>query len=170
MPKTYEPINTQTLGSAVSTVTFSSIPSTYTDLVLVVSGAMASGSGTFAFWQANGDTATNYSYTTLHGVGSSAYSDRLVNTSQPTLNYYSDMSTTLGQSVMVATWLNYSNATTFKTALVRSGNATGSAYPGTSAIVGMWRSTAAITSLAIKANGVNFAIGSTFTLYGIKAA
>jgi hypothetical protein len=170
MALTYEKIATNTLGSAAASVTFSSISGSYTDLVLVVSGAMASGSGTFAFWQANGDTATNYSYTTLHGVSSSAYSDRVTNSSQPTLNYYSDMSTTLGQSVMVATWLNYSNTTTFKTTLVRSGNATGSAYPGTSAIVGMWRSTAAITSLAIKANGVNFATGSTFTLYGIKSA
>ena len=170
MPSTYSQIATQTLGSATSTVTFSSIPQTYTNLVLVVSGAMASGSGTFAFWQANGDTATNYSYTTLHGTGTTAGSDRLSNTSQPTLNYYSDMSTTLGQNTIVATWSNYSNTTTFKTALVRSGTASGPTYPGTSAIVGLWRNTAAITSLAIKANGVNFAVGSTFTLYGIKGA
>jgi hypothetical protein len=80
------------------------------------------------------------------------------------------MSTTLGQNIIVATWLNYSNTTTFKTTLVRSGTSTGSSFPGTTAIVEMWRSTAAINRLDIKANGVNFAVGSTFTLYGIKAA
>jgi hypothetical protein len=166
---TYVALKQTTVDIATPSVTFTSIPQGYTDLVVVMSAAMSSGSGTFSSWQANGDTGTNYSSTTLYGTGSSTGSERQTNTANPYLNYYSDISTTLGQNTTIATWLNYSNTTTFKTALVRSGTASGSTYPGTSAHVGLWRNTAAITSLAIKANGVNFAAGSTFSLYGIAA-
>ena len=62
--------------------------------------------------------------------------------------------------------MNYSNATTFKTCLVRAGAANNS----TLATVGLWRNTAAITSVSITCDGANFVIGSTFSLYGIKAA
>jgi hypothetical protein len=167
---TYVALATQTLGSAQSSVTFSSISGSYTDLILVMSAALASGSGTYSSWQANGDTGTNYSVTRLFGTGSSAGSDRESNTANPVLNYYSDISPTLGQNTTIATWLNYSNTTTYKTMLVRAGIASGTTYPGTSAIVGLWRNTAAITSLTIKPNAVNFATGSTFSLYGIAAA
>jgi hypothetical protein len=62
--------------------------------------------------------------------------------------------------------MNYSNATTYKTALARtSEDGVAAAY------VGLWRSTSAITSITIdKGSSDNFASGSTFTLYGIKAA
>jgi hypothetical protein len=69
--------------------------------------------------------------------------------------------------------MNYSNTTTNKTALLRIGNAGSSVM----ANVFLWRSTAAINSISITApdntgGGTpdQFAIGSTFTLYGIKAA
>ena len=170
MPSTYTPIQTYTLGSTTSTVTFSSIPSTYTDLVMVMSSAIPSGTDQFSFWQANGDTSTNYSFTDLYGTGSTASSDRSSNVTNPALNYYSNITTTVGQNTTIATWLNYSNTTTYKTMLARSNNASSTTYAGVSTIVGMWRSTAAITSLAFKVSGNDFKTGSTFTLYGIKAA
>jgi hypothetical protein len=169
MTITYEKIATTTLGGTAADVTFSSIPATYTDLVLVMSAAIPSGTDAFSFWQANGDTATNYSQTNLYGTGSTAGSDRITSISNPSFNYYSNITTTVGQNTTVATWLNYSNTTTYKTMLVRSNTATGPSFPGVSAIVGMWRNTAAITSLAFKVQGNSFATGSTFTLYGIKA-
>jgi hypothetical protein len=63
---------------------------------------------------------------------------------------------------------NYSNTTTYKTALLRSNLATGT-YPGVDAFVGLWRSTSAITSITILPASNNLLSGSTFTLYGIKA-
>jgi hypothetical protein len=63
--------------------------------------------------------------------------------------------------------MNYSNTTTNKTVLARAGIA----GDRTRAIVNLWRSTSAITSILIINNGsVNFVAGSTFTLYGIKVA
>jgi len=62
--------------------------------------------------------------------------------------------------------MNYSNTTTYKTGLVRAN----SAASGTDAIVGLWRSTAAITSIVATHDTAQFATGSTFTLYGIASA
>ena len=158
---TYVAIAEQTLGSAAASVTFSSIPGTYTDLVLVLSVQDASGN-TFAL-QFNGDTSTNYSRTRLLGDGSAASSGRTTNATSMVFNYVG--TTTSEFSASIANVMNYSNATTYKTALVRSN----AAPVGTSASVGLWRSTSAITSITINA-GSTFATGSTFSLYGIASA
>jgi len=168
MPATYEPISTQTLASAIADVYFYSIPQTYTDLVLVITGTSAS--ATNADWRANGDNTSTYSTqqffsTNSNTVGSSmASGDNFAR-----FDNYGALGTT-GLYLAVAHFMNYSNSTTYKTCINRSGN-TGGPYPGTSLHVGTWRNTAAITSLNILSqSGANFAIGCTFTLYGIKAA
>ena len=163
---TYTPIATTTLGSAAASYTFSSIPSTYTDLVCVI--AAAGSIGTDIAINYNGDTGTNYSETILYGTGSAAGSVRETNTTRPLLDYYGGLSTTLGNQVTIVNIMNYSNTTTYKTALSRS-NQAGS---GVDAGVVLWRNTAAITSVTIKttAGGANLAIGSVLTLYGIQAA
>ena len=83
MPNTYSTIATTTLGTAVSSYTFNSIPSTYTDLVLVFQGN-ESGTADGILVQLNGDTANNYSTTLIIGDGTTATSDR--NTSTSSLN------------------------------------------------------------------------------------
>ena len=161
---TYTPIATTTLGSAAASYTFSSIPSTYTDLILVFNGSASSGTP-FTTLRFNGDTATNYSDTTLSGNGTSASSGR---DSSTTFIYVSGADTlSTGMSQLIVNFQNYSNTTTYKTALARSANAAN----GTSAAVGLWRSTAAINSITVMLNSAsNYAAGSTFTLYGIAAA
>jgi hypothetical protein len=161
MPSTYEPIATQTLGSAAASVTFSSIPSTYTDLVLVINPTMASNADVTIIF--NGDTANNYSSTYLSGNGTTASSSRF--STFPKI-YLDSINTGTGIVQYNVSIMNYSNATTYKTALARFA----SAGVGTQATVGLWRSTAAITSMTITGDTVNFTTGSTFTLYGIKAA
>lgn len=165
MPATYEPIATQTLGSAAASVTFSSIPATYTDLVVIIDGEGTSPSAsqdvTFRF---NGETAaTNYSQTYLRGTGSVAQSGR----------YSESYLQQAGAWVSgrrynhIINIQNYSNTTTFKTSLVRTNWAGGDV----AAIVILWRATpAVINQMVININNGNFASGSTFTLYGIKAA
>jgi hypothetical protein len=163
MPVTYTPIATQTLGSAAATVTFSSIAGTYTDLLLISNNKLAGGT-TAGFWlQFNSDTASNYSDTYFYGDGTTAASGRASNQTKMFIGNTNatDFNT---QTVSIQ---NYSNSTTYKTALGRA------AVPAnyTIAYVGLWRSTSAITSIVIGNDAAqNFAIGSTFTLYGIKAA
>lgn len=172
MPATYEPISTQTLGSDQATVTFSSIPQTYTDLMLVAN-LKHSFAGSAAVQlnaiQFNSDTTSNYSTTYIQGNGSAASSSRL--SSQSALTILSSMAS--ATSFMASTFhiFNYTNSTTFKTVLYRQGNADDSNY-GAVASVGLWRATpAAITTIDLKATSTYvWKTGSTFTLYGIKAA
>lgn len=163
MASTYTPIATSTLGSAAASYTFTSIPSTYTDLIVVVSGNGAVNTGIML--QFNGAT-TNYSLTQLGGNGTVASSAR--RTSQSFMNItYSGYFTTSGQSMVFANIMNYANTSTYKSVIVRSGNAAN----GTDAIAGLWSSTSAITSVLIGNDGSgNIAAGTTFTLYGIQAA
>ena len=158
---TYTPIATTTLVSAAASYTFSSIPSSYTDLVLVINANITSGSEDAAI-QFNGDTGTNYSRTVLFADSiNGALSVR--STSQSRISV-AGFSSTIGNAIIQVQ--NYSNTTTNKTALCR-GNLTGQ---GTYAIVGLWRNTAAITSITIGTTGSTWTAGSTFTLYGIAAA
>lgn len=165
MAVTYEKIATNTLGSAASSVTFSSIPATYTDIVAVINGGGSANIN--VSMQFNGDTASNYSITAVAGDGSSASSTRRTSQTAMRLDENSFTSTTLGASNLIVSIMNYANTTTYKTVLSRSNNAAA----GTSAIVGLWRATpAAINQVVINAIGGNWITGSTFTLYGIKAA
>ena len=164
MPVTYTPIASQTLSSSATTVTFSSIPSTYTDLVLVTNAAATT--NTFGEIRFNSDTATNYSRTVIYGDGSSAIS--FIDTTDPNGFNYDFVPASLGN---IATFhiMNYANTTTFKTTLARVNNA----YSGgaTEATVALWRSTSAITTVTLALNSTHsYIAGSTFTLYGIKAA
>ena len=161
MASTYTPIATTTLGADTASVTFSSISSAYTDLVLVLN--WTSSTSEFPMLQFNGDTATNYSWTDVVGNGTSALSYRGSNVAGVyTLTY-------AGATWSNAIWniQNYSNTTTYKTVLTRA-NGTGS-Y--TEANVGLWRNTSAINSIKVTfQTASNYKTGSTFTLYGIKAA
>ena len=158
MTATYDKIAAYTAPSAVSSYTFSTIPSTYTDLVLVANGSTSTATGNIRI-QFNGDTASNYSNTRLLGDGSSASSAR--NSGAP-YSAIGDWGT--DRCTLVTSFQNYSNATTNKTVLSRSGS-----EGFVSAYVAMWRSTAAITSIAIFKTSADFTTGTTFTLYGIKA-
>jgi pantothenate kinase len=167
MPTTYEPIQTYTLGTAAATITFSSIPATYTDLRLVVVATSTSSATNFQI-QFNSDTATNYSSTYLNGNGAAASSGR--NTSAANIQF-TDVTATSTTIPQMYTMDIFSYAgSTFKTALGTSSqdyNGSGSS----ASLVGLWRSTSAINALLIKTSGApTFSIGTTATLYGIKNA
>ena len=163
MASTYEPIATTTLSSATSSVTFSSISGSYTDLVLIMNGQCSSGGSQNSWINFNSDTNTNYSTTSLWGDGTGAYSARSSNQTKTGLCGFSSSV----NSTVIYTINNYSNSTTYKTIIGR-GNVSNDLID---ARVGLWRSTSAISSITIGISGsVNFNAGSTFTLYGIKAA
>jgi hypothetical protein len=165
MPKTYEPIASQTLGSAAATVTFSSISGTYTDLILISQAQNTGGTwGTFNV-RVNGDSGTNYSRTYMYGNGSSTGSGRQINTTESVIGTIPASSGGFFTLVKI-NFMNYSNTTTNKTFICTENDVSNAA----TATVNLWRNTAAITSIAIFSSVGNLATGSTFTLYGIKAA
>jgi hypothetical protein len=161
MASTYEKIATTTLGSASATVTFSSISGSYTDLRLIIAGGFAGGLDDLLV-RVNSDTGNNYSRSFMYGSGTSAVGGRAANASG---FYVAGLNG--GQSVSKWDFMNYSNSTTYKTVLVRSDAADWATF----ATVALWRSTSAINAMSIaNASAGNFNAGTTFTLYGIKAA
>jgi hypothetical protein len=165
---TYTPIATTTLGAAASDVTFSTISGAYTDLVLVVNSIANSSNISSVIQVGNGsiDTGSNYSATILYGDGSSPASTRTTSGTAINLNFFAEATTT-APNIIIVHLQNYSNTTTYKTLLSRAGGAPS----GVSAIVGLWRSTAAINTIKIsRSAAINYATGSSFTLYGIASA
>ena len=164
MPRTYEPIASQTLGSDTSSVTFSSIPGTYTDLVLVMVASSTHTGVTDFRVRFNSSSTANYSRTRLTGDGSSATSTRDTDGSYGYFGHLNNSTTNF--SVSRTQIMSYANTNVFTTTLVESAEA------GTRVQreVGLWRVTDAITSILIIAGAGNLRLGSTFALYGIKAA
>jgi hypothetical protein len=154
MPKTYEPIATATATG--TTVTFNSIPQTYTDIHYVIYTPTFGGVNTNMNF--NSDTSTNYSFVQMYGeVGFSTPASFRGNNVTYCLSGVSDGTAAIRGHIM-----NYSSTTTFKTLICRGG---GGRYIESS--VSLWRSTAAITSILV---GPNLSSGTVVTLYGIKAA
>jgi len=161
---TYVPIATYTVPSDTTSYTFTSIPSTYTDLYLVAAFATdAASSINLNVGSGSIDTASNFSWTYLLGNGTAASSSR---GSADTRIFSGATNSVNGQCNMEISFQNYSNATTYKTTLSRFNDTT----QGTYATVGLWRNTAAINQIRILANGNNLKSGSTFSLYGILGA
>ena len=163
MAKTYEPIATYTIQSAQTSYTFTAIPSTYTDLVLVMQTQWTTAGNSDAGLRFNSDTGSNYSRTWVEGTGTAPVSGRGSNeTVMYIVGYFSNTIST-----QICHIMNYANTTTYKTAINReSSNPSDS---NVAAKIGLWRSTVAINSVTIYGTK-SFATGSTFTLYGIKAA
>lgn len=165
MPATYEPIATTTLGSAAASITFSSIASSWTDIRLILTSSAASGT-IYPVLVINDDNAgSSYSQTNLRADGATASSNRSTNAGSGWDFAYNGVTTT--PSLLTADFMSYAGST-FKTCLITNSNdRNGSGY--SDRYVGLWRSTSAITKIAVVA-GANFAIGTTATLYGIKNA
>jgi hypothetical protein len=160
MTATYESIATTTVGTATNNVTFSSISSSFTDLLFILdlnNSSSALGSIQIQF---NSDTGSNYSHTYLLGNGSSASSAINSNGTYSEIGYLG----TTGKIQISTNIMNYSNTTTNKTLISRFD----AAQSQTGTYVGLWRSTSAINSVKIITQN-NMATGSTLTLYGIKA-
>lgn len=169
MPATYDLIRSTTISSNTTSFTWSSIPSTYTDLIVVASNVTSTTAGGTIYLRFNNDTNSNYSMTEMYGNGTSALSTRVSSTTVIPIMYFTTTGTTQTGQISIAHIMNYSNSTTNKTVLVRENNASDASYPGAGAIVGLWRSTAAINTIDFSNNTKTWNSG-TFTLYGIKAA
>jgi hypothetical protein len=161
---TYSLIASNTVtGSVASSITFSSIPATFTDLILVGSVKFNNTNGEAVWMQFNSDTATNYSRTQLEGYTTPPPSGRASNETK--LVMYSASNANFVPYLINI--LDYSNATTYKTTLFRTSDV-GNPVAG----VGLWRATpAAINTILLTMNtsANSFAIGTTFKVYGIQA-
>jgi hypothetical protein len=159
-----------TLGSAAADITFSSIPSTYNHLKLVISGACASTSfnGTTFNVQVNGDTSNNYAFATVSkyaGAGATMTLEGQFSQTQFELgNIWVGQAVTNALASVEMTFFNY-KGTTLRKGMTFIGGGWSDA-PGTGSGSGAWKSTSAITSIKLYSGGGNFMTGTRATLYG----
>ena len=166
---TYVKIASQTLASAASSYTFSNVPQGYTDLVLITTSLSNGGAATKHSIRVNGDSGNNYSTTAIDGSGSAAESWRQSSyITNDLTNYGASTTNTTIPITSIANFMSYSNPVIRKTIISRFN----SSYGEVTATVANWNSTSPITSITMTASGTSgsFASGSTFTLYGVKAA
>lgn len=160
---TYDFISSNTLTTATSAVTFSSIPGTYRDLVFTVAGK-SSVAGVYAYITTSGSTGTyNYAFLTGRGSGTVA----TANTGDNKIQIPGDgsyWSTNFSTSV-IGHVMDYSTTDKHKTFLIRSGGTT--SLGAVEMMVARYPSTSAITSITFTMNTANFTIGTNFQLYGI---
>lgn len=166
MPKkTYTQINSVTLAASSSTVTFSSLPQNFRDLVLIASAA-STGGGTNAAVRFNSDSGSNYSRVLMGANGVGAVGTAAGTQTGFQYDNWAFTTTTLGNSNHILQIMDYSATDKHKTILARA-NRFGETID---ALAGRWANTAAITSVQVVSfSGESYIAGSTFTLYGIEA-
>jgi len=165
---TYTLISSNVLSSSAASVTFSSIPATYTDLVLRVS-ARGDNTGLLLEMTLNSATST-YSNTLLLGDGATASSTR--NTGQAYLRagYVNPSGSTASTFSSGEIYIPNYTSTTNKamSSLGMTENNATTAYIANYA--NLWQTSSAITSISLQVTGQNFVSGSSFYLYGISNA
>ena len=172
---TYTLISSNVLASSAASVTFSSIPATYTDLVLRMSVRTNAGSNTDSIEITfNGDTSSNYSTRVLYGSGSGgAGADQYANNVPSRVWYGATGNTatanTFGSAeVYIPNYLVSQNKQTGNVGMAE----TNAAAALMAATASLWRNTAAITTILLDPldGSASFQIGSSFYLYGISNA
>lgn len=167
MATTFVKIQTVTASSAVASLSFTSIPQTYTDLKLVFSGrsertASAYDSLVVKF----NSTATTYTARRLYGEGGSAGSDT-VTTQQGAFSSNSTTANVFGSiEVYIPNYTSSNEKSTLSDSVAENND--GSAY-GVQMIASKWNGTSAITQIDLSATS-NFMTHTTATLYGIKSS
>jgi hypothetical protein len=159
---TYTPLANVTLGSSSSSVTFSSIPATYRDLILVVNGTVDTGTGLRLRF--NNDSGNNYSYAVMAGLaaGETSISGGGQNRLYPA---YANQSS--GQRfTYTAQIMDYSATDKHKTVLFRDNSLNGTIV---SASAQRWANNTAVTQLNLLLDSGNYNAGTTAALYGIAS-
>jgi len=155
---TYTLIDSVTLGSSASSVTFSSISQDYGDLVLVIDGQTTGGSN--CSFTLNSDTGANYPYVFMRGDGSSTTSG----TTTANANYVGYFTSNPCNAIIQI--MDYSATDKHKSSLVRMNDSSARVF----ANANRWASTSAMNRIDfILSGGESFATGSTFYLYGIAS-
>jgi hypothetical protein len=163
-------IETKVLASAAASISFTSIPQTFTDLVMVISTRSDSANSGFPWQQANlsvnGNTASltgRQLYGLGNSVASNTYSGSLLadwgqstatvaNTFSNSIVYFPNYTLAINKSISIDA--------------VQESNGTSAAM---GIIAGLWSNTAAITSLTLTTGIGNFVATSSISLYGVTS-
>jgi hypothetical protein len=159
---TYIALANITLSGTDSEIEFASIPATYRDLVLVITGGISSGVANVRMTLNSDTTDANYSWVQMSGTGSATSSTTPSNGEQRYINYFGYPEADLHMNILV-NLMDYSATDKHKTYLSRANQADN----GVTALAGRWGNTNAVTNIKITPTASTFRADSTFALYGI---
>lgn len=156
------------LGSAQASITFSSIPQTYTDLMLVVSARLSSANSEGLFIEFNGSTS-GYSARDLYGTGTSAASSTNPYgiTSKLFVGSQASSAQTSNTFGVTSAYIPNYTSSSQKSVSAETVYETNSTAAGMDVLAGLWTGTAAISSIVITSNNGNLVQYTSATLYGI---
>jgi hypothetical protein len=163
----YESIATVTVGSGgTSTITFSSIPSTYKHLQLRILARDAGANGEFKIELNSDTTTTNYRRHNVYGDGSGAYASTGNNNTCAPVAYSGQTANSFEAVVMdILDYADTNKNTTIRTLFGKDLNGSGDVGLQSN----LWVNTAAVNNIVFKVvGGTNFVQHSQFALYGIK--
>jgi hypothetical protein len=165
---TYKPLQSISLTSNTSSITFSGIDQAYTDLIIIPTFTPTS-DGMDVYLTFNGDSSSGlYSKTHLAGYGTSSIGSTRFTGQNRIASYWQVGPGNVRPSRIHYSIMSYANNTNHKIILAKaSAFQTGAQEVNT--FSGLWRNTAPITSLTLTASTGSFAAGSKFDMYGIKS-
>jgi len=171
MATTFTLIESKTLSSTTATISFTSIPSTYTDLKIFVSSRSTLGADrNYLSIRFNNDTSNTLTYTSLYAVGSSASSAEsggayniIEYVWQPAANITANIFSNIEIYIPYYTSGNYKSISADFTA--ENNSSSGNTIGLNSSL---WSDTSVISTITLGADGASLLSGSTFYLYGIK--
>jgi len=165
----YEAIAATTLSSTTSSITFSTIPTTYEHLQIrfyaLNSGATT---GVYVRLRINGDTATNYVQQFTYGNGGTAFSNASTGLSFFEVGFIPGTTAANMAGVSVIDFVDYLNTNKYKVSRSIFGqdrNGAGACFFAN----GLWLSTAAINQIQLYPETNSFAAGTVAALYGLKS-
>ena len=166
MANTYKLIASSTVGSGgVASIDFSSIPSTYTDLLVLASARSTRNSDTIDDLAIRfNDSTSNYTGRRLYGNGSSAVSDTQTDIRGFAVANNSTASTFSNNIFYIPNYRSSNN----KSASIDGANENNASTAFNGLVAGLWSDSSAITKITLLANNGNLMEHSTFYLYGIK--
>ena len=176
MPITYSFISSNVLSTTAASITFSAIPATFTDLV-IRAAARTNRAASQDIWKIviNGDTAANYSRTSLRGLGSGNSGVAVSDNQSSASNLYfggldaaSNTANTFGSTELYIPNYATTNIKQYSAHTVYEENGT---YAEMESVALRYAGTSAITSIALSSfYSASFIAGSSFYLYGVKSS
>jgi hypothetical protein len=157
---TYTPIASQTTTGTTASITFTDIPQTYQDLVLVCQSKISTSFADIGL-QFNNDTGTNYADVLIVGYVSTA-AGGVHNNANFLRGWYLSSS----ETYTMINLMNYTNTTNYKQVIGRSATVSANEIE---VAAGSYRSTSPITTITLTPQAANFLANSTFNLYGIAS-
>ena len=159
-------IQTVTVGAGgVSSIDFTNIPQTYTDLLIKVSARTSSGVD-LIYIRPNGSTS-NLTYRALYGQGTSTGSVSASNGLIGWIDAVGDSGSVFGN---LECYISNYTSSNFKQISTHSVSENNGATAENAAVATLWSSTSAITSINLFPDSGTFVQYTTATLYGITSA